>query len=59
MQHYWANFATRGFPSSLGQPLWPRFASTTHQMLSLVPPRPQLETNFAAEHNCSFWGVTG
>ena len=25
------------------------------QTLSLVPPRPQVETDFAAEHQCAFW----
>jgi len=25
------------------------------RMLSLVPPQPQLETDFAARHHCAFW----
>jgi hypothetical protein len=28
-------------------------------MLSLVPPRPQVETGFAAEHHCGFWALAG
>ena len=26
-------------------------------VLSLVPPRPELETDFAARHHCSFWAT--
>jgi para-nitrobenzyl esterase len=55
MQSYWTNFAARGVPSSTGQPMWPAFNSHTQQMLSLAPPQPQVETDFAAEHNCTFW----
>jgi hypothetical protein len=28
-------------------------------MLSLVPPGPQPETSFAAEHRCGFWALGG
>jgi hypothetical protein len=28
-------------------------------MMSLVPPRPQPESDFAAEHQCSFWALGG
>jgi para-nitrobenzyl esterase len=55
MQHYWAHFAARGFPSSAGQPLWPGFTSHSQQILSLVPPQPQVETDFSAAHHCAFW----
>jgi para-nitrobenzyl esterase len=58
MQHYWAHFAARGFPSPPGQPPWPRFNSHSQQMLSLVPPRPRVETGFAAEHHCAFWATS-
>jgi carboxylesterase type B len=27
--------------------------------LSLVPPRPRVETNYAAEHQCGFWAAVG
>jgi len=27
--------------------------------MSLVPPRPQPENDFAAEHQCSFWALGG
>jgi para-nitrobenzyl esterase len=59
MQRYWAHFAARGFPSSAGQPLWPPFNSHSQRMLSLVPPQPQVETDFAAAHHCAFWAQAG
>ena len=34
---------------------WPRFSGTSQQVLSLVPPQPQPETDFSAEHHCAFW----
>ena len=33
----------------------PPFTGTSQQVLSLVPPRPQPETDFPAEHHCAFW----
>jgi para-nitrobenzyl esterase len=59
MRRYWAHFAARGFPSSASEPRWPRFESHSQQMLSLIPPQPQVETDFAAEHHCAFWAHTG
>jgi para-nitrobenzyl esterase len=59
MRRYWAQFAARGFPSVAGQPPWPRFTSHNPQMLSLVPPQPHVETDFAAAHHCAFWAGTG
>ena len=59
MRQYWTNFASRGFPSSSGEPLWPRFDSVNQRMISLVPPQPQAETGFAAEHHCAFWALAG
>jgi para-nitrobenzyl esterase len=58
MQDYWADFAARGVPSSAGQPRWPAFNSHS-QMLSLVPPQPQVQTDFAAAHHCDFWAPAG
>jgi para-nitrobenzyl esterase len=57
MKNYWTNFAKRGFPSSFGTPFWPHFSNVTQQMQSLVPPRPQTETTFAASHKCAFWAA--
>ncbi|HEY6787363.1 MAG TPA: carboxylesterase family protein [Trebonia sp.] len=53
MKRYWTNFATVGTPAAG----WPKYAATNQRVLSLVPPRPQLETDYSAEHNCSFWGA--
>jgi para-nitrobenzyl esterase len=58
MRAAWANFAARGNPTS-AHLRWPVFAGARHaRMLSLIPPRPQLETNFSARHHCSFWAAT-
>jgi len=59
MRRHWSHFAAHGFPSSAGQPLWPRFNRHSQQMLSLVPPQPQVETDFAAAHHCAFWADVG
>jgi para-nitrobenzyl esterase len=59
MRHDWTNFAATGTPSSAGQPTWPAFSSQTQQMLSLIPPQPKVETDFAAAHHCAFWASVG
>jgi para-nitrobenzyl esterase len=59
MKAYWTNFAARGFPSSSMLPPWPRFDGASQRMVSLIPPRPQAETGFAAEHHCAFWALGG
>ena len=58
MKQYWTNLARTGSPPRR-EPLWPRFDSTSQQMLSLIPPQPQAETDFAAEHHCAFWAHAG
>ena len=55
MKGYWTNLAKRGFPSSFGTVPWPLFNNVTQKMQSLVPPTPQIETDFATTHNCGFW----
>ena len=55
MRGYWTGFAARGVPRTPGAPSWPRFNTTTQEILSLVPPRPQVETDFATAHHCAFW----
>jgi para-nitrobenzyl esterase len=57
MKSYWTNFAKRGFPSSFGTPVWPSFNDVTQQIQSLIPPTPQTETDFAANHKCAFWAA--
>ncbi len=59
MKQYWTNLAKRGFPSSPTEPPWPGFSGASQRMLSLVPPQPQLENDFAAEHHCAFWAAAG
>ena len=56
MQAAWANFAATGNPTTKTLP-WPAFNSASTRMLSLVPPQPQLSTDFAARHNCAFWAA--
>ena len=57
MRTAWANFAGIGNPASAAVP-WPAFSGAdTAPMLSLVPPQPQVETDFAAQHHCSFWAA--
>jgi para-nitrobenzyl esterase len=51
MKQDWTNLAKTGIPA----PGWPKFTGTSQRMLSLVPPAPQVETNFAAQHHCAFW----
>jgi para-nitrobenzyl esterase len=55
MRRYWTNFARGGSPSAPGEPSWPRFSDDGRRMISLVPPAPQTETDFAAEHQCALW----
>ena len=57
MKQYWTNLAKTGSPNSRTERWWPRFDGTSQQMLSLIPPRPQVETGFAAEHHCAFWAL--
>ena len=51
MKQDWTSLARTGIPAAG----WPRFTGTSQQMLSLVPPAPQVETDFAAQHHCAFW----
>jgi para-nitrobenzyl esterase len=51
MKQDWTNLAKTGVPAAG----WPKFTSASQQMLSLVPPTPQVETDFAAQHHCAFW----
>jgi hypothetical protein len=43
---------------SIKRPFHP-FHGANQQVLSLVEPAPQVETDFATEHNCAFWGQVG
>ena len=56
MRTAWAKFATSGSPSTAAVP-WRSFnAGST--VLSLESPQPQLESNFASTHHCSFWAAS-
>jgi para-nitrobenzyl esterase len=58
MQAAWANFAATGNPATTAVP-WPAFGRADRaSVLSLVPPQPQLEIDFAARHHCSFWAAS-
>jgi para-nitrobenzyl esterase len=56
MQAAWAHFAATGNPATAAVP-WPAFGANSARMLSLVPPQPQLETDFATRHHCAFWAA--
>jgi para-nitrobenzyl esterase len=57
MRTAWARFAATGSPATAAVP-WPAFTGGRHpSVLSLVPPRPRVETDFSARHHCGFWGV--
>ncbi|MGH3303783.1 MAG: carboxylesterase/lipase family protein [Streptosporangiaceae bacterium] len=59
MRAEWTSFAKVDVPSAHGAAPWPRFTTTGQQMLSLIPPAPQPETSFAADHHCAFWAQGG
>ncbi len=59
MRSEWTSFAKSGVPASPGAPAWTPFTSRNQAMLSLVPPAPRSETNFAADHGCSLWALGG
>jgi para-nitrobenzyl esterase len=51
MKQDWTNLAKTGIPAAG----WPKFTGASQQTLFLVPPTPQVETDFAAQHHCAFW----
>jgi para-nitrobenzyl esterase len=55
MKRDWTNLARSGRPGAR----WPRFSAASQPAMSLVPPQPQLETDYAAEHHCAFWAAAG
>jgi len=59
MRQEWTSFAKTGVPSSTGAPAWPRFTTGSPAMLSLVTPESAVQTDFSAEHHCSFWALGG
>jgi para-nitrobenzyl esterase len=55
MVGYWTQFARSGDPNGHGAPQWEQFSLGRQAMLSLVPPAPATELNFATVHQCAFW----
>jgi para-nitrobenzyl esterase len=55
MKRDWTSLARSGRPGAR----WPRFSAASQPTMSLVPPQPQLETDYAAEHHCAFWAAAG
>jgi para-nitrobenzyl esterase len=55
MRAAWSSFAANGDPSSSAL-AWPAF-NQGEQVMSLVPPEPQVWTGFADAHHCSFWAA--
>ena len=55
MRAAWASFAASGSPSTRALP-WPPIGNATNVM-SFVPLRSQVTTDFAAAHHCSFWAA--
>jgi para-nitrobenzyl esterase len=56
MVSYWTQFAKTGDPNSAGEPLWSPYSAATDEFQSLIPPTPEVESNFNTGHQCStFW----
>jgi para-nitrobenzyl esterase len=55
MVRYWGQFAKAGTPNRFRVPFWPMYVPARDVHMSLEPPTPRTETNFAAEHKCGFW----
>jgi para-nitrobenzyl esterase len=57
MRTAWARFAANGNPSSADLP-WPTVGGVNRaRVMWLVPPQPQLRTDYSAIHHCSFWAT--
>jgi para-nitrobenzyl esterase len=58
MIDYWTQFAKTGNPNSPDQPYWPAYHAWNNSFQSLVPPMPQVETDYNTEHMCTaFWNT--
>ena len=55
MKPDWTDLAKSGVPERVVA----AFTAASQQTLSLVPPHPQVETDYSAEHNCAFWAAAG
>jgi para-nitrobenzyl esterase len=57
MRRHWTNFARAGTPNAFGTQFWPRYDSATHRVISFVPPRSSVTSDFATVHKCDFWAA--
>ena len=55
MRAAWAGFAANGDPATPSL-AWPSF-NQGEQVMSLVPPAPQVWTGFSDAHHCAFWAA--
>ncbi len=55
MKEYWAAFARNGDPWVAGKQSWRPYNTGKDSVISLEPPLPQVEFDFAAQHHCAFW----
>jgi carboxylesterase type B len=62
MLAYWGAFVRTGVPSAPASPGWPRYSAGSAKLMSLRPggaTRVIPGSEFAAEHQCSFWNGAG
>ncbi len=60
MVNAWVGFASTGQPGAIGDTPWPQWSSASPQTMVLTSVGIHLSTDFAAEHQCGFWGgITG
>ncbi len=62
MLAYWGAFVRTGVPSAPGSPGWPPYSAERAKLMSLRPAgatRVIAGSEFAAEHQCSFWNGAG
>jgi para-nitrobenzyl esterase len=57
MISYWTHFAKRGDPNSADRPFWAPYDPATDERMSFVPPKPAVESGFAAAHQCALWDL--
>ena len=59
MVAYWSRFVTTGAPQVADLPEWPNLDPDRPEVMSLQTGGPSLTTDFAARHQCGFWGSLG
>ena len=56
---YWSRFVTTGAPQVVDLPNWPTLDPDRQEVMSLQTGGPSLTSDFAARHQCGFWGSLG